>query len=557
MAEGCFNRTALFMAAAIFLIGIGYLAILPPFEGFDEYAHYSSVRQIADTGTLPFYGRSFIDQNVERYIKDAPMPWGSLNPPFDRTGHMTYPAFFANAEAVAHYWDYRRIPADWIFAPGSIGNWEAQHPPLYYILMAPIMKMTEALSFVTQILILRLASYLMAFAGLMIGWRATRLQTLPDSVAGAYLFYPIVVPMFFGEFARIGNDSLCLLLLGVIYALSFRLVSCDGPDPKSSLAVGICFGLGLLTKALFIPVLAGYALFLALRMWLARGNVVQFRREIRALTLIVICALVIGGGWYIYDFFAYGSLIGSNDSINLEHQGGLIANFRRNFSLYEFARQMIAVLASWSWAGSWSLARMSPLVHLPILLLTGWVIVGYVGAARRYPFSDLIWLPAWLVVPFLAGLAYHVLVSIALGGAGTPGWYLNVLGPFLALAAGYGIERLNRSGAGRYALVVSLAYAGVFLLVAIWSQVALFSGCAIKSDQKYYQFAGHVFCLDHLASVTNHLSVIAWPGLALVSIGGGFFCLIAGLLSFFGGRDSSRYPDPPFGSGPRTVENSK
>jgi hypothetical protein len=41
----------------LFLIGLGYLAILPPFEGFDETAHYSSVRQIADTKTIPSKGR--------------------------------------------------------------------------------------------------------------------------------------------------------------------------------------------------------------------------------------------------------------------------------------------------------------------------------------------------------------------------------------------------------------------------------------------------------------------------------------------------------------------
>ena len=41
------------MLAAVLLVGIGYLSILPPFEGFDEYVHYSSVRQVADTRTVP------------------------------------------------------------------------------------------------------------------------------------------------------------------------------------------------------------------------------------------------------------------------------------------------------------------------------------------------------------------------------------------------------------------------------------------------------------------------------------------------------------------------
>jgi len=66
------SRTELFLATFILFLGLGYLAILPPFEGFDETAHYSSIRQIADTATIPFYGSSFIDQKIEQYMKAAP-----------------------------------------------------------------------------------------------------------------------------------------------------------------------------------------------------------------------------------------------------------------------------------------------------------------------------------------------------------------------------------------------------------------------------------------------------------------------------------------------------
>lgn len=260
----------MFLAAATLLVGIGYIAILPPFEGFDEYAHYSSIRQIADAGAFPFPGKSFIDKNVERYLQTAPTPWGSLHPPFEQPGRMTYPAFFKNAKAVADYRDNRYRSADWDFAPGATGNWESQHPPLYYVLMAPIMKATEGLSLVTQVFTLRAVSYLLAFLGFMIGWRATS-EIFPDGIGDGYLFYPLIVPMFFGEFARIGNDFLCLLLFALIYGLSLRSFR-DGRDRNSAFTIGICFGLGLLTKAFFIPALVGYALFMALRAWRARDD---------------------------------------------------------------------------------------------------------------------------------------------------------------------------------------------------------------------------------------------------------------------------------------------
>ena len=526
------SRAAMFTAAATLLVGIGYIAILPPFEGFDEYAHYSSIRQIADTGTLPLYGKSFIDKSVEHYLETAPTPWGNQLPPFEHAGRMTYSAFFKKAEAITYYQSYWHRPADWVFAPGTLLNWESQHPPLYYGLMAPVMKATERFSLVTQVFALRTASYLLAFLGFMIGMRATAAEILPDSVADGYALYPFVVPMFFGEFARIGNDSLCLLLFALICALSFRTIR-DARDRNSAFAVGICFGLGLLTKAFFIPTLVGYTVFMGLRAWRAFDDREQLRRHITGLALVLLPAAVLGGGWYVYNYVVYGSFTGSVDTITVDQMGGLTANLLEKFSLYAFAHEIIAMLVTWSWAGSWSLARLSLVLYLPLLLLTGWIIAAYAREARHHSLSDSIWLPAWLLVPFLLGLVYHALVSIALGGTGTPGWYLHTLAPFLALAGGYGIAGIKRNAVGRVILGSALVYAAVFLIVAIWSQAALFSGCAIKDDSKYYQFSGDWFCLDQIASVADHLSVFGWPHVALLGIGAGFLCLAVALRSFF------------------------
>jgi hypothetical protein len=38
------------LVLAALSVGVGWLAILPAFEGFDETAHYSYVQQLADAG---------------------------------------------------------------------------------------------------------------------------------------------------------------------------------------------------------------------------------------------------------------------------------------------------------------------------------------------------------------------------------------------------------------------------------------------------------------------------------------------------------------------------
>lgn len=58
---------------------------------------------------------------------------------------------------------------------------------------------------------------------------------------------------------------------------------------------------------------------------------------------------------------------------------------------------------------------------------------------------------------------------------------LVVWAPFLALAMGYGIECIRMNEVGRLLLVPALAYSFLFLLLALWSQMALFAGCAIKN----------------------------------------------------------------------------
>ena len=41
------------LVAGSLVAGFGFCALLPPFEGFDETAHYSYIQQIAQTGTWP------------------------------------------------------------------------------------------------------------------------------------------------------------------------------------------------------------------------------------------------------------------------------------------------------------------------------------------------------------------------------------------------------------------------------------------------------------------------------------------------------------------------
>ena len=510
----------------LFFIGLGYLAILPAFEGFDENAHYSSVRQIADTGTIPIYGASFLDQEVTDY--QGPSPYGSLTPPFDEG--MTYSKFFAQPHLLEHYLlAYRQSSVPSSYRPGQGQNWQAQHPPLYYILLAPLEKITENLSFVTRILLLRLASFLLALAGVVLGLLASKNPNKPlkddPSVVG-FMLYPLVLPMFFPEFTRIGNDSLCLFLVGTIAFLLSKLLN-DENDKKLSLAIGVVLGLGLLTKAFFIPITAALCIFLLVRIFWDKRQPTTLLRHWQSLILILLPAVLIGGGWYVYKFMAFGTLIGSADSIQLANQGGLVANLRQNFSLYGVVHGLVVTVVSYSYAGTWSLTRLPALLHIPLLGLAAWGFGAFALQLKQRPLTDLAWLPVLLFCTFGGGFLYHIIISVAINGNGnTPGWYLHILMPWVAPVLGIGFCSLLKTPRTKPFLIGLLLYAVLFQLMALWSQLALFTGCATKSDDKFYAFSGHAFCLDQAPVLMDRLSVLGWPVLAAVGFGGGLVCAL-------------------------------
>lgn len=504
--------------AALFFIGIGYLAITPPYEGFDENAHLASMRQVADTGTIPLYGQSFIPKDITDYY--GPVAYGSLTPPFD--SGMTYVKFFAAPERVQAYLRNERTPRVQAagFTPSTVANWQAQHPFLYYALMAPLVKATEHLSFVMQMFILRCASYIMALAGVLLGFLAARRS--PEAQLG-FLLYPIIFPMFFPEFARLGNDALCLLFSGVsAYCLNQHLENTQ--RKRWALALGLSLGLGLLSKAFFIPITVAICGFLLLHN--ARQDISMPKVRIG---LVAALALFVGSGWYLYKVLVHGDLIGGHDAILLEQKGGLAVNILKNFTLSDFMRSLTATFTSWSWSGTWSLVRPHPLLHIPILVYTAFLIVTYLLQLKKYKMAEPAWLPFWLLVVFTAGLLHHILIGLATNGNGnTPGYYLHILMPWMALALGLAARPLWKEAQTKIFFAVATLYAAIFHAIVLWSQFALYTGCAAKGDDKIYRFSGSLFCLDQTPLLIERLGIIGWPVLALC----GFVCglLFTGLV---------------------------
>jgi hypothetical protein len=68
----------------------------------------------------------------------------------------------------------------------------------------------------------------------------------------------------------------------------------------------------------------------------------------------------------------------------------------------------------------------------------------------------------------------------------------------------------------------------------LWAQLAFFGGCAVKTEDSFYAFPDHAFCLDHFSSVIARVGVLGWPLLAAVAFGAGFVCYVVAIRSLKG-----------------------
>ena len=487
----------LLLMLAAGLAGLAVLAIMPPFEGFDETAHWSTLQQVADTGHSPVYGLDTISTDIARYRGPTPYSAPGLAAPA-----LTYERFrLAGAPALT-----MRPGA---YGRGGFRNWEAQHPPLYYRVLAPLYGAAKGLVMRDHIMVLRLASWMLAVAGLALGAEGAR-RFLPDGAKIALVIaaWPLLVPEFLPEMARLGNDSLCLLFAGGAWAVLMRLLSPRG-GWGSAAALGILLGLGLLTKALFLPIVAGTGTLLGLK-WLRERTLslaIQF-------ALAIGLAAAIGLWWYIARHAATGSFSGSDEFIQFQqHSGGFFVNLGARFSFLELLKGVTNIVVGFIWGGTWSLAQPHTVLLLgPALLIAAPMII-WLKNWREMGWSDLA--AALWIVPLAASLVYHVLVLIAFtgSGVGTPGHYLHIVAPAFGLA-------VARGWRWRWAGVLLIGGTALFTAYIWIQELALFSGCAGKNSMTNH------YVFDQACFIDVHsLGALAHPGVALGSLLLSLVCL--------------------------------
>ena len=484
---------------AVALLGVAHSALLPPFEEYDSIQYWSGIQQVADAGTIPLRGVARLSADVDSYA--GPRPFDPS--PGQPASGMTYRDFFGRP-APGLPENIQRS-----FRPGKELNYEGQQPPLYFVALAPVYLLAKDWSWPSHMLLLRLVSWGLAFTGFAIGCRATMRLLTALRVAPALSLlvpaWPLLFPEFFPDMARIGNNGTCLFFMGIAWALILRLLR--GPSPAAVAGLGLTLGLGLLTKAFFIPIAAGIALLFVYAA--ARQRSWQPMKDI---CIALALAGVIGGGWYLYNFLTAGSFMNLGDFVKVQQNGGVLQTLlRQGVSLHDglhFLRGLAVMAATFVWSGTWSRAMLSPIFSAPVVVMALIAFGAWLWALRRWPIEGQA--PLFVAAPFLVGLVYHQVVWVVTdpgGMAGTPGWHLHILSPPLALALVLGWRYRRLLGA-------LAAYAIAFHIVCWATQLSFFSGCAYSPANRVPLRLDPGSCLIDPA----HLAVLGEPILVGVAL---------------------------------------
>ena len=406
-----------FLARLVF-----YSAMLPLWEGFDEWGHFAVIRAMAVRGEILAAKESPIPRDVEASLQLAPLPWDMRHYPRPYVTEDVY--WSLPAETRQHRErQFQAIPAEWSreTSAGGQTTYEAFQPPLYYWMMTPVLRLMGGRSLAAQVMALRWLGSLIASLAIPLIFLIGRETFRDDGMALGCAAVAAVMPELAIDFARVGNECVAVVLFTLLTWIALK-VGRTGLTYSRAAVLGLVLGFGLLAKAYFLTAVPAVALLLGYELWRRRAG--------------VLCALIAGseavaiaGWWYAHNLIATGTLTGLSESLMLRGMGG--ASMIGRAATVPWGTAIDSILFSHLYFGGWSgLTVRSWMYHV----FYGAMLLAAAGLLRllRQPAIRIL---LAIYLAFWIGLLYDVLlIYVSKGVATTGGWYLYaVVGAEVAL----------------------------------------------------------------------------------------------------------------------------
>jgi hypothetical protein len=338
-------------------------------------------------------------------------------------------------------------------AASSVPDYEAHHPPLAYLLLAPVDWSISGAPIRVRVLVLRLFGALLSIVLLFFGAEALgRNLELPEPFLNAALFTIFCSQMLYATIAHVDNDWLAVGIAALYLASLARLVR--QADRTSVFIAAALLSAGLLTKAYFLAFVPPAA-FAAALIW----------RRIRWKTLVAGAVLVVAvaGPWYARNLALYGDISGTHEEFDgIGFRQALAAAPRIDWA------STTAFLARGSlWTGNATFTSFSKItldIVLALLLLA--MVLWALKRNAIRPAEGIVFIA---IVFFCLAIAYASCASFAHTKGDSQGaspWYAQVLLVPVVMLAFLGMSRAKRLGA---LLAAATTIIWGWVLVATWA----------------------------------------------------------------------------------------
>jgi 4-amino-4-deoxy-L-arabinose transferase-like glycosyltransferase len=351
--------------------------------------------------------------------------------------------------------------------PRQYGDQMTQHPPLYYGVVAAVIKATGAYDnwrYDRTLALMRLVSVGLVGCLPLMAFSVTRTLTGNRRLADVAALLPLGIPQLASLGGSVSNDALVVFLGGAVTVLLARVLRGDRSWRCLWLLAGV-LGLALLTKGtllILVPVV-GMGVVVGAR----RAPTLPWLPTLLRLAAVWGGAFAVGGWWWAVNIVRYGTV---------QPQGLLIPPVDRpRDSLSQFSAHWWGRVTNsfWGYFGWLEL----PLASVVVVLLT---VAGLVAVAlsirRRGIRVDLLVLLSFFALTTAALFVQTRSLHLANGQfAGMQGRYLFGGVTAVFAAAAIGIGTLGREG-GRFQRWLPLTTLPTVLVVAAYGQWVAFRG---------------------------------------------------------------------------------
>jgi hypothetical protein len=457
------------LIAAFLARGPLYLSVFPPFEGWDEYQHLAFIVHLDETGAVPLaHEASRVSVAMRPLLLAVPHPVAGAEQ-LREWGVLSY----------AEYWN---APARRAGTIGPVATsprlYQAQHPPLAYVLALPIWRAMKTSHPLEAIYAIRTMNLLLVGAALAL-FAAALTRLVPAFAPRVALFALVCLhPLFFQNLARVANDALAVATGIAGFSL---LMLADGRTLLSrGLLAAVCIAASVWSKQTsltLIPALVLGPLFIGRALGVSAGRLWRVTIAVGMVFLVLVAPL------WLRNYQQYGALLTTQDSLELAARGSVMPALATSLVNLDWRAVVDTfIVPGRPWVGGWSFVGM----HETVAAVHGWywgvvlaaAALGVVIAAIRFRTdpgdAGRLALCAAVVIFTALGMLYHLVLSNAVFGRPmTNPWYFMTALPFLFVLLVRGLETIHR----RLATAAAAGLATLFVIMDVhgtWIQMPKF-----------------------------------------------------------------------------------